>query len=67
MSTFYRPLCPNCKMTTMTARIAPGSFGINIRTFECPACDYVCVIEPPDPMQSRETTGWLQSELRAPT
>jgi hypothetical protein len=51
---------------TMLARIAPGSFGINIRTFECPACDYVRVVEPTDPMKSRETTGWLQSELRPP-
>jgi hypothetical protein len=52
---------------TMRARIAPGSFGLNIRTFECPACGYARVFEPADdPMKSRETTGWLQSELRAP-
>jgi hypothetical protein len=67
MSTFYRPPCPNCKTTAMLARITPGSFGLYIRTFECPACDYVGVIELADPMKSRETAGWLQGELRAPT
>jgi hypothetical protein len=66
MSTFYEPDCPNCKSTTMLARIRLGSFGLNIRTFECPTCDYVRVFEPADdPMKFRETTGWLQSELRA--
>jgi hypothetical protein len=68
MSAFYKPPCPKCKTTTMRARIALGSFGLNIRTFECPACGYVRVFEPADdPIKSREATGWLQSELRAPT
>jgi hypothetical protein len=69
MSTFYRPLCPKCKTTTMLARITPGAFGFDIRTFECLACDHVHqrVIALADPMKSRETAGWLRGELHAPT
>ena len=33
-----RPLCPACQARTMLARISPGPFGFDIRTFECPAC-----------------------------
>jgi ribosomal protein L44E len=69
MSAFYRPLCPNCKNTTMLARITRSPFGFDIRTFECPACDHVHqhVVELADPMKSSEMTGWLRGELRAPT
>jgi hypothetical protein len=52
---------------TMLPRITLGSFGLYIRTFECPACDFLDVVELSDPMKSRKTTGWLQGELRAPT
>jgi hypothetical protein len=54
----------------MLARITPGAAsGFDIRTFECPACDHVhqLVVALADPMKSRETAGWLQGELRAPT
>jgi hypothetical protein len=53
----------------MLARITPGSFGFDIRTFECPACEEVHqrVVALGDPMKSPETTGWLGGELRAPT
>jgi hypothetical protein len=53
----------------MLARITPGPFGFDIRTFECPACEEVHqrVVAPGDPMKSPATTGWLRGELRAPT
>lgn len=69
MGVFYGPSCPKCKTVTMLARITPGASGFDIRTFKCPACGYVHqrVVELVDPMKSRETAGWLQGELRAPT
>jgi hypothetical protein len=69
MSTFYRPLCPKCKTTTMLARTTPGSLGFDIETFECLACGRVRqrVVALGDPMKSRTTAGWLRGELRAPT
>jgi hypothetical protein len=69
MSTSYRPLCPKCKTTAMLVRITPGSFGFDIETFECLACDHVHqrVVELVDPMKSKETARWLRGELQAPT
>ena len=53
---------------TMLPRITLGSFGLYIRTFECPGLRYYLdVVELADPMKSRKTTGWLHGELRAPT
>jgi hypothetical protein len=53
----------------MLASITPGTYDLDIRTFECPVCDNVHqqVVELVDPMKSRETAGWLRGELRAPT
>jgi hypothetical protein len=70
MSTFCRPLCPACQTRTVLARITPGSFGFDIETFECPACDHVHqhMVELVDPMKSKEIARWLRgSELQAPT
>jgi hypothetical protein len=69
MDVFYRPLCPKCKTTTMLARVTPGPFGFDIRTFECPACEHFHqrVAEAVDPMKCCLTAGWLRGELRAPT
>jgi len=69
MITFQRPPCPKCQATTMLARITPGSAGFDIRTFDCPACDYVhqTAVELDDPMKSRQTNGWLMGQLQAPT
>jgi len=63
-----QPRCPACRTRTMLARITPGPSGFNIRTFECPACDHVHrgAVKPVDPLKSRETLGWLRSELRSP-
>jgi hypothetical protein len=54
----------------MLARITPGPpAGFNIRTFECPACNYVhqVVVELIDPMKSEAASGWLHGQLQAPT
>jgi hypothetical protein len=53
----------------MLARITPGPAGFDIRTFECPACDFVhqLAVELVDPMQSANTLAWFQGELRAPS
>ncbi|WP_404552620.1 response regulator [Bradyrhizobium niftali] len=67
--TIQRPPCPKCQTTTMLARITPGPAGFDIRTFECPACNFVdqIAVELVDPMRSAKTLAWFQSELRAPT
>jgi hypothetical protein len=64
-----QPPCPKCRSKTMLTRIAPGVTGFDFRTFECPVCEYVhkILVALVDPMQSDETSGWLQGELRAPT
>jgi hypothetical protein len=69
MSAFSRPACPNCKTTTMLARITRSPAGFDIRTFSCPRCDDVHqqVVDLADPMKSPELAGWLRGELRAPT
>jgi hypothetical protein len=53
----------------MLARITPGRFGFDIRTFECPACKDVhqIVADLVDPMKSPRTNGWLHGQLQAPT
>jgi hypothetical protein len=65
----FRPLCPICKSITMLAGVTPSHLGFHIRTFECRTCNNVhqIVTEWDDPMKSRQTAGWLQGELRAPT
>jgi len=52
----------------MLARITPGPAGFDIRTFECPACDFIhqIAVELVDPMKSADTLAWFQGELRAP-
>jgi len=62
-----RPRRPARQSSTMLARVTPRPSGFDIRTFERPACDHVHqgAIEF-DPMKSRETLGWLRSELRPP-
>jgi hypothetical protein len=54
--------------TATLARITPGRSGFDIRTFECRVCNHIYqrVVALVDPMQSKKTAGWLQSELRAP-
>jgi ribosomal protein S27AE len=35
-----RPLCSKCGTTMLLARIEPGEPGFDVRTFECPKCEY---------------------------
>jgi hypothetical protein len=67
--TIQRSRCPKCQATTKLARITTGPSGLDIRTFECRACDLIhqLVVELIDPMKSLETGGWFLGELRAPT
>jgi predicted nucleic acid-binding Zn ribbon protein len=36
-----RRACPKCHAHMMLAHIMPASVGFDLRTFECPNCDYV--------------------------
>jgi transposase-like protein len=36
-----RPVCPKCSAHMMLARIMPARLGFDLRTFECPKCNYV--------------------------
>jgi ribosomal protein S27AE len=59
-----RPRCPRCSTGMMLARIAPGSSGFDIRTFECGKCDHVHTAAVDiDPMKSKLVGGWLTGEL----
>src|SRR5580692_8644774 len=65
---FHKPPCPKCKATISLARITPGRSGFDIRTFECRACHHIYqrVVALADPIESTQTAGWLQGELRTP-
>ena len=61
-----RPRCPKCQGRMMLARIEPSSAaGSDLRTFECPECEYVYQMVVGDPMNSG-SSGWQHSELKAP-
>jgi hypothetical protein len=48
------------------ARIAPGSKGFDIRTFECTKCESIYIVTvSTDPMKSEEA-GWIPGDLKAP-
>lgn len=36
-----RPFCPVCHTHMVLARITPARVGYDMRTFECPQCEYV--------------------------
>jgi hypothetical protein len=48
------------------ARIEPGPGGTDLRTFECPKCEYVQRVVATDPLKSDKATGWHNSELKPP-
>jgi ribosomal protein S27AE len=60
-----RPRCPKCQGRMMLAHIEPGPDHSDLRTFECPKCDYVHKTLVEDPLNSAKA-GWLNSGLRAP-
>ena len=36
-----KPDCPKCTAQMYLARIAPGTSGFDLRTFECPRCQHI--------------------------
>jgi hypothetical protein len=61
-----RPRCPKCQSgRMMLARITPGPGGSDLRTFECPKCEYVHKVVVEDPLKSAGT-GWTNSGLNPP-
>jgi ribosomal protein S27AE len=36
-----RPACPRCSAQMYLARVEPEKPGFDLRTFECPRCQYV--------------------------
>jgi ribosomal protein S27AE len=62
-----RPRCPNCQGRMMLARIEPSPSASDLRTFQCPKCEYVHkVMVQSDPMKSSKA-GWANSDLHPPT
>jgi hypothetical protein len=59
-------ICLVCSAEMGSVRIAPARLGINARTFECPQCNHVKILEAADPIQSN-VIGWLFGELKPPT
>jgi hypothetical protein len=59
-----RPRCPECQGRMMLARIEPGPNHSDLRTFECPKCEYVQKMLVEDPMKS--SLGWQHSGLNSP-
>jgi hypothetical protein len=61
-----RPLCIRCLTRMMLARIAPDGPGFELRSYECPKCEYVSVERvATEPLETCK--GWLISkELEPP-
>ena len=61
-----RPRCPKCEAgRMMLARITPGPDHSDLRTFECPKCNYVHKVVVEDPLKSAGM-GWDNGGLHAP-
>jgi len=60
-----RPHCPKCQGRMMLARIEAGPAHSDLRTFECPKCEYKQKLLVEDPMKSGKS-GWTNSELNPP-
>ena len=60
-----RPLCPKCQGRLMLARIEPGPNGADLRSIECPNCEYVAQTLVENPMKSGNA-GWINSALKSP-
>jgi hypothetical protein len=53
-----RPRCPKCQSgRMMLARITPGRDHSDLRTFECPKCNYVHNVVVEDPLKSAAWAG----------
>jgi hypothetical protein len=60
-----RPVCKQCGIRMMLARVSPDGAGFEVRSFECPKCDrFYSERVATDPMELCK--GWLSSELKPP-
>jgi ribosomal protein S27AE len=60
-----RPRCPKCQSRMMLASIESGPNGADLRTFECPKCEYVHKMLIEDPAEIIQ--HWLMAgELKPP-
>lgn len=61
-----RLMCPVCKHRMALARISPGEYGLEERTFECSTCGRTEKLSMPvDPLKT-DAVGWLAGELKPP-
>jgi hypothetical protein len=60
-----RPRCPKCHGRMVLDSITLGPGGSDLRTFECPKCEYVHNVMVEDPLNSANT-GWTNSDLNPP-
>jgi hypothetical protein len=62
----HHPRCPKCTNRMMLARIAPGSRGFDVRTFECANCEHIQIVTvATDPMKS-DAVKWMAGQLKPP-
>ena len=61
-----RPRCPKCQISMMLVGIESSLAGPDLRTFECPKCEFAYKALAEDPIKSNKAAGWLRSELRPP-
>jgi predicted Zn finger-like uncharacterized protein len=62
-----RPRCPQCQATALIQRSTAGRSGFEHWTLRCTRCGHIHEAKvQADPMTA-ETSGWLSSDLRAPT
>jgi Zn ribbon nucleic-acid-binding protein len=59
------PRCPKCHDHMTLARIEYGPNGSNVRTFECPRCEYVQKMLVEYLLKS-VNTGWMAGGLKPP-
>jgi ssDNA-binding Zn-finger/Zn-ribbon topoisomerase 1 len=52
-----RPRCSKCHGRMMLARTESGRAGADLRTFECPKCEYSQKMAAEDPMKSQRRDG----------
>ena len=62
-----RPRCPQCQAPSLVQRPTAGRTGFEHWTLRCTRCGHIHEAQvQADPMTS-EATGWISSNLRAPT
>ena len=62
-----RPRCPQCQAPALVQRSTAGRSGFEHWTLRCTKCGHIHEAQVQSDPMTREATGWLCSELRAPT